>query len=403
MKSLRTLAILAATLAPLAAACGGGDGKPYEPTQDPTPTPPAPADDAGPAKPDAAPPPWCNDASGVYEAKRQTGNVLLLVDRSGSMQIKLSNNTDTRWTATKKGLGDLLASLPTTTRAGAMMFPQGDSPITCCHISTTYNDVRCSCANGELPGEMPRCDALTYKAPISVGDLTAQQSADIMAYVATSDKEFYWGTPLAPALSAAIGLQKTSPLAGTKSVILLTDGYPTSCNTAQDPTANDIARVVAAATGGTTGQNLVRTFVMGVIDGTKGAKPLHLSAIAKAGGTGRYAGCETNADCFYALNAQTFAQDINKAFREIAAQAFDCTFDLPAPEQGSTSDLSKVNVQLVTKNAQAQLSRDSNHQNGWDYLPNNKQIQLYGQACTDLKADELGHVQIVVGCKTQGQ
>lgn len=403
MRLVKTIALLAASIAPLAAACGGGDGKPYQPpTEDPIPPPPVQEDSGVTTKIDAAPPVWCKDASGVFEAKRQTGNVLMLVDRSGSMQIKLSNN-DTRWIATKKGLNDLLVSLPSTTRAGAMMFPQGDKPITCCSISATYNDVRCSCANGELPGEFPRCDSKTYKAPIPVADLTAQQSADIMAYVSSSDKEFYWGTPLAPALTAAIQSQKAAQVTGTKSVILLTDGYPTSCDTSQDPTANDIKRVVDAATAGTTGNDLVRTFVMGVIDGTKGAKPEHLSAIAKAGGTGRYAGCEGKNDCFYALNAQTFAQDIKKAFQEIALQAFDCTFDLPPPEQGTTSDLTKVNVQLVTQNGQSQLSRDTNHQSGWDYLPNNKQIQLYGQTCADLKADEKAHVQIVVGCKTQGQ
>jgi len=404
MRFVRTLAVLAAVVAPLAAACGGGDGKPYQPNEDPKPTPPPAADDAGTTKLDAAAPPWCKDAEGVYEAKRQTGNVLLLVDRSGSMQIKLSNNTDTRWTATKRGLTDLLASLPSTTRAGAMMFPQGDKPITCCGISPTLNDVKCSCANGELPGVMPRCDTKTYKAPIPVADLTSQQGADILAYVSSSDKEFYWGTPLAPALASAVDMQKAAKLTGTKSVILLTDGYPTSCDTAQNPTANDIQHVVDAAMGGVLGQgDLVRTFVMGVIDGTKGAKPEHLSKIAQAGGTARYQGCENTNDCFYALNAQTFSQDIKKAFQEIALQAFDCAFDMPPPEQGTTSDLSKVNVLLVDQNGQTALSRDTNHQNGWDYLPNNKQVQLYGAACSAVTANEKAHVQIVVGCKTQGQ
>jgi hypothetical protein len=349
---------------------------------------------------DSAAPPWCKDADGVYMAQRETGNALLLVDRSGSMQIKLTNG-DTRWIATKKGIDALLTSLPSTTRAGAMMFPQGDKPITCCWIGTTSNDVQCSCANGALPGEFPRCDASTYKAPVPVADLTMQQSTDIMAYISTSDKEFYWGTPLAPSLQAAIDLQKASKLGGTKSVILLTDGYPTSCDTTQDPNANDIQRVIDAAGAGM--KSSVRTFVMGVIDGTKGAKASYLSPIAKAGGTDRYPGCEATNDCFYALNANTFAADIKKAFDAIALQAFDCTFALPPPEMGTTRDLSKVNVQLVTKNGTMQLSKDQTHMSGWDYLPNMTQIQLYGSTCQAVKDDPMSHVEIVVGCKTQGQ
>jgi hypothetical protein len=291
-------------------------------------------------------------------------------------------------------------SLPTTTRAGAMMFPQGDKPITCCYISSTYNDVRCNCTSGQLPGEYPRCDPKTYTAPVPVADLTMQQASDIMAYISSSDKEFYWGTPLAPALSAAIAMQQASQLKGTKSVILLTDGYPTSCDTAQDPNANDIQRVIDAAATGVKGNNLVRTFVMGVIDGTKGANPDHLSRIAQAGGTARYAGCENNKDCFYALNANTFATDIKKAFDAIALQAFDCTFDLPPPEMGATNDLSKVNVQIVTTNGTTVLSRDVSHQSGWDYLPNMTQVQLYGSACQQVKDDDMSKVEIVVGCKT---
>lgn len=396
---MRILPILFGFAAFALIACGGNDGGPTP--EQPPPPPPMQTPDAGTIL-DSAAPPFCKEADAVYVAKRETGNSLLLVDRSGSMQIKLTNG-DTRWIATKKGINSLLSSLPSTTRAGAMMFPQGDKPITCCWIGTTTNDVQCSCSQGQLPGEFPRCDSATYKAPVPVADLSSQQSSDIMAYISGSDKEFYWGTPLAPSLKGAIDLQKASKLAGTKSVILLTDGYPTSCNTTQDPTANDIQRVIDAAQTGMQGQNLVRTFVMGVIDQAKGAKAAHLSPIAKAGGTERYQGCEANNDCFYALNANTFATDIKKAFDAIALQAFDCTFALPPPEMGATHDLSKVNVQLVTQNGTSQLSRDTNHQGGWDYLPNMTQVQLYGAACQTVKDDAMSHVEIVVGCKTQGQ
>ena len=64
----------------------------------------------------------------------------------------------------------------------------------------------------------------------------------------------------------------------------------------------------------------VRTFVLGVIDGTKGAKPSYLSPIAEAGGTQRTATCSATDDCFYPLNNKTFAQDL-KAHRQLGRVA----------------------------------------------------------------------------------
>jgi hypothetical protein len=137
---------------------------------------------------------------------------------------------------------------------------------------------------------------------------------------------------------------------------------------------------------------------MGVIDGDKGATPENLSKVAKAGATGRTANCEATNDCFYALNAATFQQDIKQAFAEISLQAFDCTFNLPAGN--ALTDPSKTNVEIETPTGTHAISKDTNHQNGWDYLPNGTQIQLYGQACQDMKSQEKAKVNIVIGCKT---
>src|SRR5438034_542981 len=98
--------------------CGSEAGadalsRPDVPLPDRQADPPA-ADDA---------PPICAEASGQYTAVREPSNVLFLLDRSGSMHIKLPSG-QTRWQSTKKGLVDLLGVLPATTRAGMMMFPQ---------------------------------------------------------------------------------------------------------------------------------------------------------------------------------------------------------------------------------------------------------------------------------------
>ncbi len=379
------------------AACASDPGIDKQPPPPPDnqdagnpPPPPPVVDDAGP--------PLCPDATGTYPAQKAAGDVLFLMDRSGSMQIKLTNG-DTRWKATKAGLFNLLQTLPTSTRAGAMMFPQGDSPISCCWISTSTNDVTCSCATGQLPGINPRCEVSTYQVPVGVSSLDAMQVSDIEAYISSSDASFYWGTPLASALTAAIDAQVASPLDGAKSVVLLTDGYPTSCDSTQDPTANDIQHVIDAAAAGA--QQGVRTFVLGVIDGTKGARADYLSPIAEAGGTARSSTCSGTDDCFYALNNKTFTQDLKSALDQIELQAFDCSFMLPATQ--GKPDLTKLNVEIETTQGTSVVARDTTHTNGWDFLPNQTHIQLYGQACTTIKADETNKVDIVLGCTTQGK
>ncbi len=343
--------------------------------------------------------PVCPGVGGTYPALPAAGNVLFLMDRSGSMQIKLTDKA-TRWVDTKTGLFNLLQTLPASTRAGAMMFPQGDKPITCCSISPTLNDVTCNCKTGELPGINPRCEVATYSVPVAIGPLGAAQVSDIEAYISSSDTEFYWGTPLAAGLTAAIDAQVASKLDGTKSVVLLTDGYPTSCDSTGDPDANDIQRVIDAAAAGKAAG--IRTFVLGVIDGTKGARADYLSPIAEAGGTSRAVGCSSTDDCFYALNNTTFSKDLKAALDQIEVQAFDCSFEIPQPN-GGAPDLSKLNVQLDTTSGTQIISRDTTHSGGWDFLPTMTHIQLYGAACDTIKADPANKVEMVVGCLTQGQ
>jgi hypothetical protein len=333
-------------------------------------------------------------------ARKESSNVLFVIDRSGSMQIKLSNGS-TRWLETKRGLVDFMAQLPSDTRAGAIMFPQGDRPITCCGIDAALNDVKCNCTAGQLPGTSMRCDAQNYQIGVAIGALETSKRLAIESYVSSSDAEFYWGTPLAPALRGSVDRLRSSSVDGIKSIVLLTDGYPTSCDSASDPGANDKQRVVEAAISGLmNGPTPIRTFVMGVMDGAKGARADVLSAVASAGGTGRSTGCELTNSCHYEINASSFAADMTNALDAISLQAFDCTFTLPPPAGGTSLDKDHVNVEVYSSRGQRVVPRDGSHQDGWDFLPGEKQIQLFGNACKSLQGDARARVEIVVGCMT---
>ncbi|MBI2392155.1 MAG: hypothetical protein HYV09_21375 [Deltaproteobacteria bacterium] len=399
------LLVVLGSLASLA--CSGAASTDAQPAADPgsaEETAPRPEEDTAPPSPpspegekDAAPPPpFCDAATGVYTATPAAHDVLFLFDRSGSMHAKIASGT-TRWQAAQKALSSLFDAVSPTTRAGLDMFPRGDKPITCCWIDPATNYTDCNCASGELPTGAKRCASTTYNpALVPVAPLNDAQKATMRATIAGSDAEFYWGTPMKAALQGAIQKQAMLDLDASRSVVLITDGEPTSCNATDD----DIDSVVSVAKAGTELAKPVSTYVVGVIDGKLAGNAANLSKVALAGGTKRAAGCEATSSCFYAVDAKSFEADITKAFKDIEMKAFACTFDVPKLASGAP-DFDKVNVSLKKADGtSATVARDPARADGWDFVEGSAKVKLYGAACTAVKADTSTKVEIVLGCKT---
>jgi hypothetical protein len=345
----------------------------------------------------------CPNATGVYDVKPAQTNLLFLLDRSGSMHLRVQGD-DTRWSLTTAGLSSILAALPQSTVAGLEMFPSGDQPVSCCAI-TSGNYIDCgACGAGELPGPGSRCSTVVYgDFSVDMAALSSGHAGEITAAAQSSNDEFYWGTPLAPALGGTISGLSSYQLPGVTSIVLLTDGLPTSCETSSDPNANDVARALAAATVGA--QNGIRTYVVGIDADAASSDPttdlaINLSAVAQAGGTGRYAGCEQNDDCAYVVNSDNFEQALADALGDIALEATSCSIELP-DVQGGMPDYDAVNITVTSAGQTTTVPRDASKQDGWDYLPGNQQVQLYGEACEVLKNDAQAKVTVVVGCKTE--
>jgi hypothetical protein len=387
-----------------------------------TPEAPAVVEDTGSAPEDTAPPavedtgsdtgsapevsadtkapeptPVCDSATGVYTATPTPHDVLFLLDRSGSMHSKVGSGA-TRWQAASKALSSLLDAIgDSATRAGLDMFPRGDAPITCCWIDPATNYTTCDCGAGELPTAAKRCAQSTYgDALVPTATLGDAQKSAIRMSIHSSDAEFYWGTPMKAALAGAIAKQAALDLDGSRSVVLITDGEPTSCNATDDK----IDAVVSAAQGGTALAKPVQTYVVGVIDGSLAANAANLSKVAVAGGTARSAGCEATNSCFYAVDAKTFEADIAKAFKDIEMKAFSCTFDVPSLASGSP-DYDLMNVSLTKSDGTSvTVPHDAAKAEGWELTADKKKVQLYGSACTSVKADVSTQVKIVLGCST---
>jgi hypothetical protein len=335
------------------------------------------------------PPPFeaalCSEQEASFEAKRPKSNILFLLDRSGSMQIKLPNG-QTRWAATRTALFKMLDTLPKDeARASVMQFPQGDATVNSCCAINADNQVDCNCTS--YPAPTKRCDAATYKAPAPM-DLDATNIQTLKQSVNASNTSFYWGTPLAAAEQAGVNLQKASANDGIKSIILLTDGAPTSCDTTANPTANDPKFIVDAAKAGLTDK--IRTFVIGVVDGKNGndARPDVLEQVATAGGTTK----------FFSVSAANLQMELGNALDQITREATDCTFDLPPATD--TTDLAKVNVTLTTSAGTETVARDQAQAEGWDFQDGQTRLKLYGTACTKLQAEAAASVKVVLGCKT---
>ncbi|MBM4357387.1 MAG: VWA domain-containing protein [Deltaproteobacteria bacterium] len=341
----------------------------------------------------------CPNALAVHAVQPAQSNLLFLVDRSGSMHIRVGSGGDTRWSLTKAGLYEVFDTLPPAVVGGLSLFPWGDKPVTCCKI-TASNIVDCNaCANGSLPEPPVRCDAATYaNVPVPLAPLDVSQLDLMKALATTVDKEFYWGTPLAPAVKGSIDALSNLSLPGVSSIVVLTDGQPTSCDTAADPDANDIQRAIDAVTEGV--GLAIRTYVVGVYDTANGANPEYLSYLAHAAGTDRYPGCEASLDCAYPVNAKSFATDFSAAMSSIALEAMNCSFDVP--ETMGAPDYDKVNLTVESKGVSKVVPQDTTHADGWDYLAGKKQVQLYGAACQALKDDPSAKVTIVLGCETVG-
>ncbi len=331
----------------------------------------------------------CPDSDVVFEAESVGANVVFLLDRSGSMHLPISA-TETRWTATRAALFSMFEQLEYRVEADLTMFPSGDAPLTCCSVS----DPNCGhCGPADLPGPEQRCSALTYD-DAEVALFTPERVQLLKNQVSQSDGDNYWGTPLAPALDGAVRAVSHQAQAWQSAVVLLTDGKPTACDVDGNGSANDIQHAVDVVAEGA--EEGILTYVVGVVDGEPAADAAHLSALAAAGDTARYEGCEASDDCAYSVRIDTFEKDVNAALQSIARDTTSCSFVV---DQRAFADGDPY-VAIAMVDDKVYLDRDSEHEEGWDYLASGT-LRLYGESCEMFKTQPHARVQVVLGCDSQ--
>jgi Mg-chelatase subunit ChlD len=279
----------------------------------------------------------------VVPASRTTPDVLLVLDRSASMDNSLAEEKlckvdagatcRSRWNILQSALSTAIAGTPSL-RWGLKLFPSGASG---------------SCAVSAGIEVEVGADA----GPVMLNAIKATTPAG--------------NTPTRAAILAAATYLKAVDDQNSKYIVLATDGLP-NCGggglVANDPDL--VGTVDAIQHAG------FPVYVVGI--GPESAL-MNLQELSHAGGTGDYL-------------AATSPDQLTAALTSIAGTVASCTFKLSA----TPPFLGGVTVTLE----QTPLAKDE--VNGWGFAGDSRTIELHGDACAKLKASATSTLTVRVDC-----
>jgi hypothetical protein len=315
-------------------------------------------------------------AGAVTKAKTDPLDLFIMLDQSGSMDMKINLSSDnTKWQEVTQAIAKFVAQ-PNLENLGVglqyfALPSKGDGGDSCDPADYASADVPIA----PLPGNAK-----------AIGDSLA-------AHMPTT------GTPTGPALQGALTFASNWAKANPDRIVvtvLATDGVPAGCS------GDDIQHVAAVARNGFTATPSIRTFAIGIgtsfddvlLDG--GHWLDNLDTVAAAGGT-------TKAFPITNKVAQLFLDALNT----IRGTALGCAFKLPEP-MGRPLDFGQVNF-LYTKGgttAPVYVPKVANAAacsgDGWYYDDEKMPTRIIAcdAMCKKLGTDYTGKVEIEVGCPT---
>lgn len=279
-----------------------------------------------------------------FKLERQPAELLLVLDRSGSMKSKVGGSANSKWLDVTQAVDETIKLTESTVSWGLKVFPAAVE----CQVD----------------------DAV--QVPIGATNYTAISSAITMT---TPEGK---GTPTYVAVQKAAEYLKTLTSKSPKYLVVATDGQPNCMDGVSDKSNDPERPIMAVAEAAAAGFN---TFVVGIAT-TNSSAHTTLNSMAEAGKQARQGDTK-----YYAVASRTELVD---ALKLITGEVSSCVFPLdkapPSP------------MDVAVKIDDVRVERDATHANGWDYGAGNKTIQLYGAACDKVKAANNARVNIIFGC-----
>jgi len=309
----------------------------------------APVEEHAPAAPDMLPAPQPTQPTSPVDAGTDDGgvcgamdfqltrippNVMLVIDRSGSMGDSIGGGSaTTKWTDLKNAVSSLVTNYDSEMRLGAAIFS---------------SDGNCAASNIDVPLAPAAGQSVETK-------LNAQGPSG--------------NTPTAFALDTVIGKGMVNDATRANYVVLATDGEPNCGDT-------DVTKRITTLYNQTPS---VKTFVIGIGDGTA-SNPTLLNSWADAGHTAR-----SGATHYYQTSSPT---DLQAAFDAIVGGIVSCDFKM----MQSAPDPSLIRV---TENGNLLSPSPTN---GYSFDASTNTVSLHGAACDMLKTTPSTKVSVQYGC-----
>lgn len=321
------------------------------------------------------------DACAVQEAvaSKQASDLLLVLDRSGSMTWAM--DSDTQCTTFGGGGGGRRDAGTSTCQARWATMKTALAQI----LTISAGNVNWGLKLYSTPRQSACAVSDAVEVAIASGNAKQMNDAINSTQNAPSDGR----TPTREAVNK--GKEYLKGLTGpeSKSILLATDGQP-NCQDGNDDTAvEDVAAttsaIQAAADAG------FKVYVLGI--GPEASKDA-LNGFAAAGKTEVKDVSGPGKNYYAALSAE----ELSKQFESIVSNVISCTFSLSPPKN---ADFSNVVVEFDGNKSQ-RASRDTEHKNGWDFTSDSHTgVQLYGSWCDGLMNGTYKNAKVLIGCKGQ--
>jgi hypothetical protein len=241
------------------------------------------------------------------------------------------------------------------------------------------------------------CEASTYeKTAVPIAALPGSASTLLQALEGVT---YFLGTPMGPAVAAALAYARTHQAANPTrrvALVLATDGMPSACQ------PSDAAGISALAAAESMRAPPIATYAIGVLgkDDLVPGRAL-LESVATAGGT----------DTPFILNNDPdIARTFLDALEKIRQASLPCEFVIPSPN--GPIDFRKVNLRFQDATGPAEdipyatsANRCDPMRGGWYYdvdpaTAAPTRVLTCPATCNRLKTAPDGNVSLVFGCKT---